>query len=160
MKKLSVICVDDQREVLNSVVRDLQPLQEWITVEECESADEALEVIEEYDAQGHPPALIISDHLMPGKNGVQLLTELKEDRRFPHLKKVLLTGQATHHDTIEAINHAKIDFYFEKPWRGEKLRQVCQRLLTDYLFETGSWSKEFQPFADGESMLKHMRSDE
>lgn len=26
MKKLGVICVDDQREVLNSVVRDLQPL--------------------------------------------------------------------------------------------------------------------------------------
>ncbi|EJD6362630.1 TPA: response regulator [Escherichia coli] len=160
MKKLGVICVDDQREVLNSVVRDLQPLLQWIALEECESADEALEVIEEYDAQGNPPALIISDHLMSGKNGVQLLTELKEDGRFPHLKKVLLTGQATHHDTIEAINHAKIDFYFEKPWQGEKLRQTCRRLLTDYLFETGVWCKDFHSFADGESMLMHMRSDE
>lgn len=160
MKKLWVICVDDQREVLNSVVQDLQPLQEWISIEECESADEAYEVIDELDAQGNPPALIISDHLMPGKNGVQLLTELKEDNRFPHLKKVLLTGQATHNDTIEAINNAKVDFYFEKPWQGEKLRQICRRLLTDYLFETGTYDKRYQPFADGESMIKHMRSDE
>lgn len=160
MTKLWVICVDDQREVLNNVVRDLSPLAEWLDIDECESADEVLELIDEMDSKGITPALIISDHLMPGKSGVELLIELQNDSRLPHLKKILLTGQATHKDTIQAINQAHIDFYFEKPWQIDKLQAMCRRLLTDYLFETGLYDKSFRSFADGESMLQHMRSDE
>jgi two-component system chemotaxis response regulator CheY len=160
MKKLWVICVDDQREVLSNVVRDLAPLNEWLEIDECESAEEVIALIDEMDSKGICPALIISDHLMPGKNGVELLTELQGDGRFPHLKKILLTGQATHQDTIQAINHAHIDFYFEKPWLAEKLRDMCRRLLTDYLFESGRYDKSYRTFADGESMMKHLRSDE
>lgn len=160
MTKLWVICVDDQREVLNNVVRDLAPLAEWLDIDECESADEVLELIDEMDAKGVMPALIISDHLMPGKSGVELLIELQEDGRFPHLKKILLTGQATHKDTIQAINQAQIDFYFEKPWQVEKLQNMCRRLLTDYLFETGQYDKSYRRFADAESMMSNMKGDE
>ncbi len=60
-------------------------------------------------------ALIISDHVMPGKTGVELLTDVSKDGRFGFTRKVLLTGQATHTDTINAINSAGIDRYFEKP---------------------------------------------
>ena len=160
MTKLWVICVDDQREVLNNVVRDLSRLTEWLDIDECESAHETLELIDEMDCKGVTPALIISDHLMPGKNGVELLTELYNDGRFPHLKKILLTGQATHKDTIQAINQAHVDFYFEKPWQAEKLQAMVRKLLTDYLFESGLYDKSYRTFADGESMLKHMKSDE
>ena len=96
MEKINVICVDDQREVLSAVVQDLTPLEDWLEIEDCESAEEALELIDDLDAKGEHIALIISDHVMPGKSGVELLTELSEDRRFTHTKKVLLTGQATH----------------------------------------------------------------
>ena len=106
MDKLNLICVDDQREVLSAVLQDLQSLSQWLNIEDCESADEVLELMDELDAEGEMIALIISDHVMPGKTGVELLTEISKDSRFIHTRKVLLTGQATHTDTINAINSA------------------------------------------------------
>ncbi len=52
MEKLNVICVDDQREVLSAVLKDLAPLTQWLNVEDCESADEALDLMDELDAEG------------------------------------------------------------------------------------------------------------
>lgn len=104
MEKINIVCVDDQREVLSAVLQDLTPLKEWLTIEDCESAEEALELIEDLDAQGEHIALVISDHVMPGQSGVELLTEISQDRRFTHTKKVLLTGQATHQDTISVAS--------------------------------------------------------
>ncbi|MCA2491719.1 MULTISPECIES: response regulator, partial [Vibrio] len=99
MEKLNLICVDDQREVLSAVLQDLEPLNKWLNIEDCESADEVLELMDELDADGEMIALIISDHVMPGKTGVELLTEISKDSRFVRTRKVLLTGQATHTDT-------------------------------------------------------------
>ncbi|MEF1300101.1 response regulator, partial [Vibrio parahaemolyticus] len=96
MEKLNLICVDDQREVLSAVLQDLEPLNKWLNIEDCESADEVLELMDELDADGEMIALIISDHVMPGKTGVELLTEISKDSRFVRTRKVLLTGQATH----------------------------------------------------------------
>lgn len=82
MEKLNLICVDDQREVLSAVLQDLAPLKTWVNIEECESADEALDLLDELDSEGGYIALVISDHVMPGKNGVELLTDVSHDYRF------------------------------------------------------------------------------
>ncbi|MGL4602364.1 MAG: hypothetical protein ACRCVE_13020, partial [Plesiomonas sp.] len=76
MERLYLICVDDQREVLSAVVRDLDKLAHWINIEECESAAEAISLIDDLDAEGKQIALVVSDHIMPGKNGVDFLAEL------------------------------------------------------------------------------------
>ena len=113
MDKLNLICVDDQREVLRAVLQDLQSFDSWVNIEDCESADEAIELMDELDSDGQMIALVISDHVMPGKTGVELLASIANDTRYIHTRKVLLTGQATHNDTINAINLAGIDHYFE-----------------------------------------------
>lgn len=138
MEKLNLICVDDQREVLSAVLQDLEPLNKWLNIEDCESADEVLELMDELDADGEMIALIISDHVMPGKTGVELLTEISKDSRFVRTRKVLLTGQATHTDTINAINSAGIDRYFEKPWQANQLIECVRNLVTQYILIWGS----------------------
>lgn len=145
MDKLNIICVDDEREVLNAVLKDLSPLDAYFQVEGCESADEALALIDELDAAGEYVALLISDHVMPGKTGVELLTEVSQDVRFAQTKKVLLTGQATHQDTIAAINQARIESYFEKPWQAEALLARARSLVTEYLFDKGM---DYEPWLD------------
>ena len=160
MEKLYIICVDDQREVLNSVARDMAVFKDWAIVEECESAAEAQSLIDDLDAGGGAVALIVCDHIMPGENGVDFLARLARDKRFPHLKKILLTGQATHKDTIDAINRAKISQYVEKPWQAAPLQQACKRLLSEYLFDTGKYTKEFRAHVDPDVLLERMAANE
>jgi two-component system chemotaxis response regulator CheY len=157
MEKLNVICVDDQREVLSAVLQDLETLQEWLNIEDCESADEVLELMDELDAQGEYIAVIVSDHVMPGMTGVELLTEVSKDSRFKMTKKVLLTGQATHHDTITAINTAGVRRYFEKPWKGSELTDCVRSLVTEYIFDMGFDYQPFHQHLDQTVVLERLR---
>lgn len=160
MEKLYIICVDDQREVVNSVVRDVSVFGDWAVVEECESAEEADALINELHLDGKPVALIVCDHIMPGQNGVDFLARLARDKRFPYLKKILLTGQATQKDTIDAINSAKIDNYFEKPWQPGPLQATCRQLLSEYLFDTGLYSRKYQAYVDPAVLAERFRGPE
>ncbi len=157
MSRINIICVDDQRDVLTTVSRDLQPLNNHIDIEECESADETLELIEDLDSEGKHIAVIISDHVMPGKSGVELLKEINEDNRFVNTKKVLLTGLATHQDTITAINQAGIDRYLEKPWHAEELLNNVKELLTAYIMESGLNYEKYMDVLDQPTLLNHLR---
>jgi len=143
MQLLKIICIDDQREVLATLHKDLNHFENYCQIIECESAAEAEEVLDEIDAAGNELALIICDHIMPGKNGIDFLIEFHHDLRFPHAKKLLLTGMATHQDTIQAINEADIDHYIEKPWDRSDLIQTTKKLLTDYILEAGL---DYQPY--------------
>ncbi len=160
MEKLFIICVDDQRDVLHSVARDVQTFSDWAIIEECESAAEAADLLEDLATSGKAVALIICDHIMPGTNGVDFLTELATDNRFPHLKKILLTGQATQKDTIEAINNARIDYYLEKPWDTEKLQREVRALLSAYLFDTGLFTMEYRSLVDPRLLMTRLQGRE
>lgn len=157
MEKLNVICVDDQREVLSAVLQDLEPLHQWLNIEDCESAGEVLELMDELDAEGEMIALIISDHVMPGKTGVELLTEVSQDSRFVRTRKVLLTGQATHTDTINAINSAGIDRYFEKPWQASQLIECVRNLVTQYIFDMGLDYTQYHEQLDQSVVFERLR---
>jgi len=156
MEKLNIICVDDQREVLSAVLQDLEPMNVWLNIEDCESAAEALDLMDELDANGECVALVVSDHVMPEKTGVELLTEISADSRFVHTKKVLLTGQATHSDTINAINSAGINRYFEKPWGTKELLECVRSLVTEYIFDKGFDYSEWQAHLDQTVVLSRL----
>lgn len=153
MEKIYILCVDDQREVLRSVARDLQEFSEWTVLEECESASEAGEIIEELEMDGKPLGLIVCDHIMPGQTGVAFLADIQRSPRHKNVKKVLITGQATHTDTIHAVNEAKIDGYIEKPWDPKQLKEICLRLLTEYLFDSGRDPNAYRKYLDPQVML-------
>ena len=123
MEKLNIICIDDQRDVLAAVQKDLVFFDPVCDIIECESTEEAEEVLEELYSGEKPVALIICDHIMPGENGVDFLARLQQDDRFSSIASILLTGLATHHDTIEAINRAHISHYVEKPWKTDDFQK-------------------------------------
>ncbi|MFT5367339.1 MAG: two-component system chemotaxis response regulator CheY [Candidatus Latescibacterota bacterium] len=153
--ELYIVCVDDQREVLAALQNDLAPLP--FGVEGCESAGEAWEVIDDLDASGKHLALIICDQVMPEKSGVAFLTEVTLDDRFLHTRKLLLTGLATHSDTIRAINESNIDMYVEKPWDVEKLLDHIRRLVTEYVVAAGVDYTSFMNDLHPETLYKALR---
>lgn len=157
MEKPEIICVDDEREVLAALKRDLAGFKDYCNLTYCESAEEAQEVLEDLDAEGRPVALIVCDHIMPGKNGVDFLIELNKDSRFARIKKLLLTGLATQQDTIQAINQAQLDRYIEKPWAAESLIQVMKVLLTEFVVSAGMDYSDAMDILDQPTLYKFLR---
>ena len=157
MDKINIICVDDQQEVLDSVMRDLRPLASHVRLEEASSVADCMQLIDQIDEAGDHVALVISDQVMPGETGTELLGKIAADRRFAKTRKVLLTGQATHADTINAINDGHIDNYIEKPWQPEKLLSVVKRLLTLYVLDAGLDHKDYMPVLDTTTLFSKRR---
>lgn len=94
MNKFLILCVDDEREVLDSVVQDLDCFEEHFIIEAAESVAEAKSVIEDYRQEAIPLALILCDHIMPEQTGIQFLIELNQEADTTRTRKMLLTGQA------------------------------------------------------------------
>ncbi|KLV11457.1 MULTISPECIES: response regulator [Photobacterium] len=135
MNKYLILCVDDEREVLDSVLHDLSDLEDHFVLEAAESVDEAKEVIAESIADHIPLALILCDHIMPGETGIDFLIELTHQEENNDARKVLLTGQAGLEETVQAVNNASLDYYIAKPWNGDALKQVVIDQLTTYVIE-------------------------
>ena len=69
-------------------------------------------------------------------------------------RKFFLTGQATHTDTINAINAAGIDRYFEKPWQASTLVECIRTLVTEYIFDQGLDYTDYQNELDQQVVSK------
>lgn len=130
---LTLLCIDDEREVLDALLRDLRPLAAAFRLEGADSADDARPMVQDILAEGGQIALVFADHLMPGTTGVEFLIELHHQPATAATRKVLVTAQAGHQDTIQAINEAELDHYISKPWKPEELLAVARRQLVDYL---------------------------
>ncbi len=157
MKKFNILCIDDQRDVLAAIQKDLAFFEPIADIHECESAPEAEELLEELYVNEAPVVLIICDHIMPDENGVDFLSRLKKDDRYASIRSILLTGLATHDDTIEAINRAQVSHYIEKPWDSAELLQQVKILLTGYLLERGEDYHDYMEFLDQATLLKELR---
>lgn len=125
MPKLAIICVDDEPVVLNSLKIQLKnEFRDTYLYEFAESADEALEIIEELQAEAIEIAAIISDWLMPGMKGDEFLIEVH--RQLPHVTKILLTGQADLEAIERANHHASLLSCIYKPWDGKELIETIK----------------------------------
>src|SRR5207245_3750497 len=99
-------------------------------VECAESAEEALQLIDEIFAAGDEVELVICDQVMPKMKGDRFLERVHETR--PRVMKILLTGQAGLDSAIYAINNAGLHCYIEKPWEVEELNLAIDGLLTQH----------------------------
>jgi CheY-like chemotaxis protein len=101
-----VIFVDDEDHILQSMKRQLRKRFEIST---ALSGDEALHILKN---EG-PFAVIISDMRMPGMDGIQLLTRVKDF--YPDTVRLMLTGNADQETAIDAVNKGQIFRFLNKP---------------------------------------------
>jgi len=117
----SVLVIDDEPVVSNSVRRILG--RRGHQVDEALEAEEGLKKIEanRYD-------LVLLDLRMPGKDGLELLSEIKE--RWPETKVVIVTGYASIESAIEATRRGA-EHYLPKPFTPEELAGVAERVFEE-----------------------------
>jgi response regulator RpfG family c-di-GMP phosphodiesterase len=101
-----ILLVDDEPNVLESIQRQLRNRFE---IKTAQSGAEALEVLRTCG----PFTLIVSDMRMPGMDGVQLLSQVKE--MYPDTVRIMLTGNADQEPAVAAANSGQIFRFLNKP---------------------------------------------
>ena len=76
------------------------------------------------------PDLIISDVMMPFKDGFQLCRELKESEELCHVPVILLTAKSEMSDQLEGLG-CGADAYLQKPFDPSYLQALVQNLLAN-----------------------------
>ncbi|HEY9848754.1 MAG TPA: response regulator [Leptolyngbyaceae cyanobacterium] len=131
MNELAILCVDDEPVILNSLTQQLKRnLGNDYEIEAAQSGLEALEIIEEVLSDGMEIALIISDQIMPGMKGDELLIAIHN--RYPQILKIMLTGQADAQAVGNAVNAANLYRYITKPWHETDLILTVKEALQSY----------------------------
>ncbi len=120
-----IIVVDDEKRICHNVAKILSKNQYEVT--HAVSAQEALEKMAKESF-----SLLISDIVMPGKNGLELLKVVKKE--WPLTKAVMMTAYASTDTAIKAIRLGALD-YIPKPFTPDELRSTVERALTGNLVE-------------------------
>ncbi len=75
------------------------------------------------------PDIIISDVMMPGKDGFEVCEILKSDERSDHIPIIILTAKATEGDRLKGLSHGA-DAYLAKPFNEEELFTRLNQLVS------------------------------
>ena len=114
------------------VVEDNADIRQYITdtfsddfrILQAENGEEGVKMAEE-----HTPDIIVSDIMMPQKNGIELTRQLKSDIRTSHIPIILLTAKTTDDDKEEGYDSGA-DSYLTKPFTAKLLASRIRNLLT------------------------------
>src|SRR5450432_1338218 len=114
-----LLLIDDDPNTLASLARAFRLAGHQATV--CDNAARAIELIRESHFD-----LILSDVVMPGKSGIELLEDLKTSGVQTPI--VLISGQANIEMAVKATRLGALDF-LEKPLSTEKLLVTVDNAL-------------------------------
>jgi DNA-binding NtrC family response regulator len=108
---IKVLLADDEKDFVETLAQRLEVRD--FNVKTAESGDEAIGLIREHDFD-----VIVLDVLMPGKDGIETLREIKNLKPLLHV--IMLTGNATVETAIEGMKLGAYDFLL-KPTETEDL---------------------------------------
>ncbi|MBQ3690802.1 MAG: response regulator [Bacteroidales bacterium] len=106
------------------------------------------------------PDIIVSDIMMPVKNGIELCKAIKNDIRTSHIPVILLTAKDTLEDKTEGYD-AGADSYLTKPFSATLLASRIENLLEKKhrLKEFFSAKTPVEPVKKAEATLKNQKEE-
>lgn len=119
----TVLFVDDEVNILRSVERLFR--EKDLTFRSALNARSALSIVQE-----EAVAVIVSDNLMPGMTGIEMLCRVREIS--PSTVKVLMTAHADLPTAVAAINKSEIFRFVLKPWENSEFAWVVEESLARY----------------------------
>jgi len=118
-----VLLVDDDALVLAGLKRQLR---DRFSIDTALNGEEAMKQVNE----NGPYAVIVSDFMMPGMNGVEFLAHVK--KTHPDTVRMMLTGTADMPTAIRAVNEGSIFQFHPKPCPADTLCQAIQSAIGEY----------------------------
>lgn len=124
-KECKVLYVDDEAQSLKYFVK---AFEHEFDVYTASSSEEAWELIQRENGNFH---LLLSDQRMPGKQGVDLLSDVKNT--YPKMMRLLTTAYSDLDSAIRSVNEGSIYRYVVKPWDFQELKITLKHALDFYL---------------------------
>jgi two-component system alkaline phosphatase synthesis response regulator PhoP len=112
LMKKNILVVDDEKDIIDLLSYNL--IKEGFTVITARNGREALERVKQ------KPDLIILDIMMPEINGLQVIQELKRDKKTASIPVLLLTAKGSETDEIVGLE-VGADDYIIKPVKIGKI---------------------------------------
>lgn len=137
LERPTVLIVEDNRDVARYISSCLEGEYQLMHASDGqEGLDWALE---------HIPDLIISDVMMPKKDGFELCRMIKQEERSSHIPIVLLTARADMASKIEGLEYGA-DAYLVKPFEKEELEVRLRKLIElRHRLQARHQQPDFQP---------------
>jgi serine phosphatase RsbU (regulator of sigma subunit) len=101
-------------------------LRNKFRVETAISGEDAVKMVED----NGPYAVVVSDYMMPGMNGIEFLTQVKLTN--PDTIRMMLTGSADMTTAIKAVNEGSIYKFHPKPCPADTLSDAIQSGIDEY----------------------------
>jgi signal transduction histidine kinase/CheY-like chemotaxis protein/ligand-binding sensor domain-containing protein len=118
--KPEILIIEDNKDVVTYIETLLQrDYTVHIAVDGQKGIDAAIELI---------PDIIISDVMMPEKDGYEVCETLKQDMRTSHIPIILLTAKAEQSDKVQGLKYGA-DAYLTKPFDKEELFIRLKKLI-------------------------------
>ena len=124
--KKRILVVDDEPDLTELVKRNLE--NEGFEVEVAYNGVEAMEKV-----AANPPDAIVLDVMMPEKDGFEVCSDLKADKKYQDIPIVMLTAVADHvgstkYSHFDGMN-MEADDYLPKPASPEEITESVKRLV-------------------------------
>lgn len=114
--RAAVLLVDDEKSLLEMLSTALSAHFDVVTATSAREAD--------FELQQRRFKVVVSDHLMPGGNGMNFLVRAREE--FPHMQRVLVTGFMKPEMLLRSVNEAALFRYLLKPVALAEIVRVVQ----------------------------------
>ena len=124
-KDMAILVVDDYKTMLR-IIRNLLKQLDFNNVDEATDGSEALKKLREKDY-----GLVISDWNMEPMTGLQLVREVRSDKKLKKLPFIMVTAESKT-DNVVAAKEAGVSNYIVKPFNAETLRQKLASVLGDF----------------------------
>jgi len=124
----SVLIIDNEQKICDLILLFLQSTGKFKTLVTANNTVQAMQKL-----QNQTFDLLIADHNMPGKSGIELIGTLSRTPRFRTMEYVLISGCLTKEDVVLAMNEGG-DNILVKPFsRTQLLNKVAEVLKTNIL---------------------------
>jgi response regulator RpfG family c-di-GMP phosphodiesterase len=123
-RKQRVLLVDDEPDILESLQELLEASLPTVEVRTALSGPKAL-----MELRKDRIDLIVADYKMPEMNGLEFLK--KADEVAPGIPRILITAFPDLEIAIKAINDARIENFFTKPFEPNEVVGAIRSVLFD-----------------------------
>ncbi len=122
-QELSVLIVDNEPKICDLIKLFLEASEKFDTIITAHSAVQAMQKL-----QNQEFSLLIIDYAMPGKTGVDLISQLAKTPRYFGMKFILISGCLKREDVIRAMSNGAKNILVKPFGREQLLRKVFEVL--------------------------------